>query len=150
MEFVDAIDARVGPYAMLTHTPHADDIQNFKHSVANFLMAVEPYQYHGSGFSYSCDDGWLSTDPAVTHSFAAPLGAPLGPANASAGCPQGRKPAAKGSVCVRTRTFESGTKVLINATSGSSCVAWSDGQNMSISRDPEGPDACVMASDHDW
>ena len=85
MEFVDAIDARVGPYAMLTHTPHADDIQNFKHSVANFLMAVEPYQYLGSGFSYSCDDGWLSTDPAVTHSFAAPLGAPLGPANASAG-----------------------------------------------------------------
>ena len=57
MEFVDAIDARVGPYAMLTHTPHADDIQNFKHSVANFLMAAEKYQYLGSGFSYSCDDG---------------------------------------------------------------------------------------------
>ena len=44
MEFVDAIDARVGPYAMLTHTPHADDVLNFKHSVANFLMAVEEYQ----------------------------------------------------------------------------------------------------------
>ena len=27
MEFVDAIDARVGPYAMLTHTPHADEHQ---------------------------------------------------------------------------------------------------------------------------
>ena len=39
---------------------------------------------------------------------------------------------------------------MVNATAGSSCVAWSDGRNMSASRDPEGPDACEVASGYDW
>jgi hypothetical protein len=49
---VRVITPGVGPYAMLTHTPHADESRNFKHSVANFLVAAEEYQYLGSGFSY--------------------------------------------------------------------------------------------------
>eukprot|EP01051_Picozoa_sp_SAG22_P000356 SAG22_NODE_8_length_37215_cov_120.960351_24_plen_437_part_00 len=155
MEFVDAIDARAGPYAMLTHTPHADIVGNFKHSVSNFLMAASEYQYLGSGFGYGCDDGWLSEAPEVLHSFSAPLGAPLGPATASAGCPKGRKPPPKGEgPCIRSRHFASGTKVFINYTAGSSCIVWSDGVNMSSSKgspkDPECVDGCAAASSYQW
>ena len=150
MQFVDAIDQRTGPYAMLTHTPHADDIENFKRSVSNFLISVDRYQYLGSGFAYGCDDGWLSADPVVAHSFSAPLGEPVGPADSSPGCPKGKSPAPKGSVCVRTRRFATGTKVLVNYTAGTSCLVWSDGKNMSTSRDREGPDGCALASDYAW
>ena len=106
---------------------------------------------HSVGFDYECSSGgWLTTDPDVRHSFDAPLGAPLGPANSTAGCKPKptcckHKPScspactAPGSPCVRTRAFESGTKAFVNYTGGETCMIWSDGKNTStLGRDPGG------------
>ena len=36
---------------------------------------IDAFRYHGSGFGYDCaSGGWLSTNPAVTQAYSAPLG----------------------------------------------------------------------------
>jgi hypothetical protein len=146
--FVGEIDATLGDYALLVHVPHADVLPTFKNSVPRFLMSAEKYMYHGSGFGYSCDDGWLSTDPAVLTSYSAPLGPPLGPAKESAGCCDKKRcpDIAPGTPCVRSRVFESGTKAFVNYTGGESCMIWSNGLNISTPGRDKEVDGCTAAS----
>ena len=162
-EIVDQIDATDGEYAMLTHVPHGNDKPVMLKSVPQFLMAASKYQYLGSGFGYECSSGgWLTTDPDIEHAFSAPLGAPLGPANATPGCKPKptcckRKPScspecsAPGSPCVRTRVFASGTKAFVNYTGGQTCMMWSDGKNTSTpgrsrGRGQKPVDGCASAA----
>ena len=39
--FVANIDKTLGDYALIVHTPHADEIESFKNSVPRFLMNAE-------------------------------------------------------------------------------------------------------------
>jgi len=148
-----------GSYLLLTHTPHANDRVTMLRSVAQWLVAAGEYQYLGTGFGYECaGQGWLTSDPVINASFHAPLGAPLGAANATVGCeeppPCCRKNESSCSPacspqgpCVRTRGFASGTRVLVNYTSGATCVRWGNGLTVSTpGRHKE--DGCA-ASDRD-
>ena len=36
-------------------------------------MNAQEYMYHGSGFGYSCTDGWLNASPDINQSYSAPL-----------------------------------------------------------------------------
>lgn len=162
-EIVDQIDKTDGVYAMLTHVPHGNDKAVFLKSVPKFLMAASKYQYLGSGFGYECSSGgWLTTDPDVEHAFSAPLGPPVGPANATPGCKPKptcckRKPSCSpecsmpGSPCVRTRVFASGTKAFVNYSGGQTCMIWSDGKNTSTPSQTHGRgqkpvDGCASAA----
>lgn len=150
------IEATQGDYAMLTHVPHANDDHTLLKSMAQFLIAASDYQYHGSGFGYECGaDGWLARSDAVERAYAAPLGAPRGDANETAGCAPEKGCCARnatcdpschapGEYCVRDRAFATGTRVFVNYTAGGGCVLWSDGTNTSY-LDDRGVDGCVEA-----
>ena len=90
----------------------------------------------------------------INASFHAPLGAPLGAANATVGCEEAPPCCRKNATCspacspqgpcVRTRGFASGTEVLVNYTSGATCVRWGNGLTVSTpGRDKE--DGCAAA-----
>ena len=66
---VGNIDKTDGDYAFLVHVPHADVLGTFLASVPHFLMNAQEYMYHGSGFDYSCTDGWLNASPDVIQSY---------------------------------------------------------------------------------
>lgn len=157
MEDVDAVDISQDDYLMLTHVPHGNEDKPLLDSLARFLVAAEPYQYHGAGFGYECGSGgWLERSDAVEHAYAAPLGAPLAAAAETKGCAVEKKCCAKdptcdkscrapGEHCIRTRAFSEGTSVFVNYTSSASCIAWADGRNTS-NAGKKGVDGCAQAA----
>ena len=112
-------------------------------------MNAQEYMYHGSGFGYSCTDGWLNASPDINQSYSAPLGAPVGPPKESAGCCDKRNCPGlpKGVACVRSRVFASGTKAFANYTSGATCMIWANGVNVSTPGRDKEVDGCESASD---
>lgn len=154
MQMVNTVNAEGrGNFLLLTHTPHANDKDTMLRSIAQWLIATDEYQYLGTGFGYECaGQGWLTSDPTINASFHAPLGPPLGPPTGTDGCEVAPPCCHKNSTCsptctpqgpcVRTRSFGTGTRVMVNYSSGATCVRWSNGLNVSTAgRDKE--DGCA-------